>query len=1137
MGQPPITTSGGTQYREPSSGGGNGLAIASLILGILACITFCFWPLSGLLAVLAIVFGVIAMRKPASDGTAKTGLILGVVGIVLSIGFSVAILAIPHREHTSPVASHESFTPPKPRSLTNDIKARQDSDWGNFRIAFPYSMQVIAASSPYSDGSRTLLISEPPPDVTLDQIKAVNQAAFATAEIKTHTVGHDGWVRDIVVNLPPGTTDDNLNGLVAGLCRSLYGTEYGSYYLRLPIDLESLHTKYPLDLHVGIDSLRKWFTQTEFKSTDGTAVTLNSAPGGNYLSADPGLAAWVIPDGVDIANQRDKIRHFCLDSDLILGAAKAPNNSVIVLGRERIAPVDVLPPLRSETVILLAAAKTAQLSQSYERTAFFAGRFSGLWDWAPAYLSPQLLNSEYGTVLNIADQLLKSWSQHGETIYQNFPYPSPARYPFDQALYRELQTNSLLFNWNTKGVGFTVNIDGLTIYGLNRTGSLPVIYRPDQDSDDDTSAIKGDVKAVRDAEIAGYNFFASRNEPVLARVVQYAALYQTFQAFGSNASVQAGQSIPDGAQASISERLKSSLTDLEGVDAAKIMEIAQNRATAQINTLYDPTSNPDIAVIVPPELLKALIQKRTASLTSNFTSLQQNVQSFVAKNGSIGLDRACQFACVGRDTDIVAMVNRWNVDQSEFDAIQTFAGILVGNAHVITLWSDSNDARMAYSAAWNAKPDGWIHTQTIVVSRSIGEAVGGSGGHNLSATVTRVFPDESVPVGKPKIEEGGHVIRVNPKDVDAASSIVRPAVHEAKDPVIEEILGKRLVDDSAFGRQPDAVVLGAGDRDVRVNRGFNSAEHVPPVGGGGLGPPRSGPADLMPAPGADPPSGGPPKFGNDDNVRGTGGGGGGGNDGYEPPPPSSFGGNDPLAGLFIEKRTDGRVVIYRGTGDKQLVAEVWNAHDAHMAILGQLDAGATIADKRPLVVEFGAGYAASDREALLKSLAVQAQRYPDGQAVVAIGPLTPAEHMRLHGQLGDVVPERFHVANPDDGSQVARGSLQVTDLKNNKFRLTIEASYQPGVAPVSADAVNSAVGDVAKNAVQAGTSPLDLGLRVYSKLQQFSPGRKLKGGTISVPDAGDFVIVRNDPIPTQPATGSNEPAVTLALIPDQSANP
>jgi hypothetical protein len=70
------------------------LAIASLILGILACVSFCLPPLAGLLGLLAIVFGLIGMNKPVGGGMAKTGLVLGIVGIGLTIGFYVVVKVI-----------------------------------------------------------------------------------------------------------------------------------------------------------------------------------------------------------------------------------------------------------------------------------------------------------------------------------------------------------------------------------------------------------------------------------------------------------------------------------------------------------------------------------------------------------------------------------------------------------------------------------------------------------------------------------------------------------------------------------------------------------------------------------------------------------------------------------------------------------------------------------------------------------------------------------------------------------------------------------------------------------------------------------------------------------------------------------
>jgi hypothetical protein len=44
-------------------------------------------------------------------------------------------------------------------------------------------------------------------------------------------------------------------------------------------------------------------------------------------------------------------------------------------------------------------------------------------DWAPIYLSKQLIDTEFGALLNITDQMLKSWSMAGQIDYLYFDYP------------------------------------------------------------------------------------------------------------------------------------------------------------------------------------------------------------------------------------------------------------------------------------------------------------------------------------------------------------------------------------------------------------------------------------------------------------------------------------------------------------------------------------------------------------------------------------------------------------------------------------------------------------------------------------------------------------------------------------------
>ncbi|MET9257157.1 DUF4190 domain-containing protein [Streptomyces sp. NPDC003717] len=75
----------------------NGLGTAALILGIIAAAVFCLWPLAIVLGVLAVVFGAVgrakATRQEATNpGQALAGLICGIAGIVLGVGFGVLML-------------------------------------------------------------------------------------------------------------------------------------------------------------------------------------------------------------------------------------------------------------------------------------------------------------------------------------------------------------------------------------------------------------------------------------------------------------------------------------------------------------------------------------------------------------------------------------------------------------------------------------------------------------------------------------------------------------------------------------------------------------------------------------------------------------------------------------------------------------------------------------------------------------------------------------------------------------------------------------------------------------------------------------------------------------------------------------
>lgn len=94
MTQPPMTPN---YQRMPQPQAGGGLATAAFVLGIVAlCVSivlFCVPPLGGLLGVLAIVLGAISMSQSPGAGKGRTGLILGVIAVLLSTGIYIAARA------------------------------------------------------------------------------------------------------------------------------------------------------------------------------------------------------------------------------------------------------------------------------------------------------------------------------------------------------------------------------------------------------------------------------------------------------------------------------------------------------------------------------------------------------------------------------------------------------------------------------------------------------------------------------------------------------------------------------------------------------------------------------------------------------------------------------------------------------------------------------------------------------------------------------------------------------------------------------------------------------------------------------------------------------------------------------------
>ena len=129
------------------------------------------------------------------------------------------------------------------------------NDWQAFRKVHPYHIQTVALSDVYPDHHRGLIISEPPPHVTLAKLASID-GVMRNAVVKKQGIGYDGFVKDVLVDLPP-MTDAKLAELLDAIHRELFGTSYKAY--AIPIRGTDFHDRpADFDLHVTSGELRSW---------------------------------------------------------------------------------------------------------------------------------------------------------------------------------------------------------------------------------------------------------------------------------------------------------------------------------------------------------------------------------------------------------------------------------------------------------------------------------------------------------------------------------------------------------------------------------------------------------------------------------------------------------------------------------------------------------------------------------------------------------------------------------------------------------------------------------------------------------------------------------------------------------------
>ena len=428
----------------------------------------------------------------------------------------------------------------KPCAIEKTVAySRMQQQWESFRSANPYNVQIVGIQA-YEDGSFNVLLSEPGErvsEVALNRFLKDYNCAFSTFKQK---IGIDGWMKDAVISIN-GLSEKKIAKFKHDLFLFLYGTAYKAEFVDLASNPSHIaYSESDLNYQITSEELNKWFIEDGellINIDDSTSINtldeilrlevMNSL----YHSQQPGFVVWVLKRNV-AHPEKDfcmNARRFGLDSDLILGAI-SDDDKVAIIARERMASIYELSPLRQETILMLAATDKTELSQSYERNNLFAGKLADGKDFAPILLSDELWHTEYGNLLNVTDQMLKSWSENGGIEYIAFDYPKPFDWAFSDGALADLKASTLTYNWNTAGAGYIVeNESGLNVYAVNRTGSLPVSYIPgetDEISDSDPIYL---------AEEKAYDFFSGLHNAELVKVVQYASLYQIFTNFNVDA--------------------------------------------------------------------------------------------------------------------------------------------------------------------------------------------------------------------------------------------------------------------------------------------------------------------------------------------------------------------------------------------------------------------------------------------------------------------------------------------------------------------------------------------------------------------------------------------------------------------------
>ena len=614
--------------------------------------------------------------------------------------------------------------------------AQQDSLYSLFRKKFRFHYQGIGTAS-FPDSSRLLLIAEPPPYFEADSLPALFRGFNIRVERKKHRLGYDGHITDLIVTVE-NATEQNLQNRIRRLSELLYFSDYKCPVIPLQKLGNRRHfTRNQLDYRINLEEINSWFLSEpeRFMTLGDTARTytlqelLTARKYGVFFSVEPGFVVWTLPKHCDLSENRQDIRPFTLDADLIL-AAISDSSSLAIIGREREAALEELPPLQVETILLLASIRDKELSQSLDVNDLMAGKMGNGKDWCPTYLSRELENTELGSLLTMTDIILKDWSESGTIQEHYYRYPHPSYYPFPQPLFEWLGVPQLVYNWNTEDVMYAIDTEGKTLYALNRTGALPVSYflSPDR-------ATSAGSRYERKA----WQYFATCGNTDLARVVQYTALYQLF----IDNDIRYGDSLrnhfPTQKPYLLADEVRRLLAQIDTLSDPYIRFITDSVTRWQFEGFHRSRIDREIAAAdakygmehseaEKEEIRQQVLKEQQSAMYRQFKSIQQLLASLSEE----GRTRLVRFLAYPRGSRIrtAEQYRTYRQAESVKELLHNF-----GKNNLPLIGTELSAVRDRYCArlAGNAAP--YLKTPSCVVTYHDFYT---TGGHNLSSRIHRV---------------------------------------------------------------------------------------------------------------------------------------------------------------------------------------------------------------------------------------------------------------------------------------------------------------------------------------------------------------------------------------------------------------